>query len=181
MHFKFHINVTDKDYLDYNIFWMLKSPYGKKQMMQYRVIFALLVGAMSLISLWGGGFTKDAFLGVIPYFILLAIFQIGLGPFFVWILKGNMKALKKKGKMGYSPEAEMEFYDDSFVESTPTNKTEQSYASVERISILADKVIYIHVNNVMSYIIPITCFDSKEQYHDFLEFIKTKCASIDTY
>ena len=181
MHFKFNINLTDKDYLDYNIFWMLKSPYGKKQIITFRIVFIVLVGAISILSLCGGGFSKEAFIGIIPYFILLVILQIALNPFFVWVLKGNMKALQKKGKMGYSPVSEMEFYDNSFLETTPTNKTEQTYTSVERISILADKVIYIHVNNVMSYIIPITFFNSKDEYNDFLKFIKTKCSSIDTY
>ena len=83
--------------------------------------------------------------------------------------------------MGYSPVSEMEFYDESFIEITPDNKSEQKYSAVERVSVIADKVIYIHTNNVMSYILPLCCFESKEQYKDFLDFITTKCSNIDTY
>ena len=29
MNFKFKVNVSEQDYLDYNLFWLSKSPYGK--------------------------------------------------------------------------------------------------------------------------------------------------------
>ena len=83
--------------------------------------------------------------------------------------------------MGYSPVSEMEFYDESFIEITPDNKTEQKYSAIERVSVITDKVVYIHVNNVMSYILPLSCFESKEQYNNFLDFVRSKCANIDVY
>ena len=67
------------------------------------------------------------------------------------------------------------------VEITPDNKTETNYSAVERISIVDNKMIYIHVNNVMAYILPISCFESTEQYNSFMDFIKTKCSDIDVY
>ena len=42
MHFKFHINLNDNDYLNYNTFWTIKSPYGKKQMLKFRITIAIL-------------------------------------------------------------------------------------------------------------------------------------------
>ncbi|MBQ9749646.1 MAG: YcxB family protein, partial [Clostridia bacterium] len=79
------------------------------------------------------------------------------------------------------PVSAIEFYENGFTETTPDNKTEQKYSSVERISVINNKVIYIHVNNIMSYILPFSCFDSKEQYTAFFQFIKTKCSKIDMY
>ena len=181
MHFKFHIHLNDTDYLNYNIFWMLKSPYGKKQMLKFRISIAILFAVISFLSLFGGGFSAVAWIGIIPYAILLVLFELLLNPFFVWVLKSNIKSLKSKGKMGYSPVSEIEFYDESFIEITPDNKSEQKYSAVERVSVIEDKVIYIHVNNVMSYILPLPCFDSKEQYNAFLDFIRTKCANIERY
>ena len=89
--------------------------------------------------------------------------------------------MKKNGKAGYSPESVLEFGDETFIETTPDNKTEQRYASIERISIVDNKMIYIHVNNIMAYILPLSCFETKEQYDEFFEFIKTKSANIDIY
>ena len=181
MYFKFHINLNDNDYLDYNTFWAIKSPYGKKQMLQFRIIIAIFLAVVSFLSLFGGEFSADAWIGIIPYAILLVLFELLLNPFFAWILKGNIKKLKSKGKMGYSPVAEIEFYDESFIEITPDNKTEQKYSAIERVSVITDKVVYIHVNNVMSYTLPLPCFESKEQYDDFLNFMKSKCSNIDVY
>ena len=137
--------------------------------------------ALALLALFGGGFSASAWLGIIPYVILLVLFELLLNPFFVWVLKNNIKSLKSKGKMGYSPVAEMEFYDERFIEVTPDTKSEQKYSAVERVSVITDKVIYIHVNNVASYILPLSCFESNEQYNEFLDFVKTKCTNVDVY
>ena len=181
MHFKFNISLNDKDYLDYNIFCTTKSPYGKKQMQTFRVLIAVIYAFVSFLSLLARGFSADAWIGIIPYIILLILFELLLKPFLVLILKGHIKSLKSKGKMGYSSVADMEFYDECFIETTPDNKTEQKYSAVERVSVVADKVIYIHVNNVMSYILPLSCFESKEHYNAFLDFMRTKCTTIDVY
>ena len=181
MKFQFNVNTTDKDYFDYNKFWMLRSHYGKKQMMGFRIVIAVIFGVYIFISLYGGNFTVDSFISVIPMAILLIIFELLFSSLFILFLKGHLKSLKKKGKMGYSPSSVIEFYEDSFVETTPDNKTEQRYASIERISIVDNKMIYIHVNNIMAYMLPLSCFETKEQYYEFFEFIKTKSANIDIY
>ncbi len=181
MQFKFHVNLNDKDYLDYNVFWSIKSPYGKKQMMNSRITIAVLFAVVLLLSLFGGGFSAASLIGVIPYLILLVLFELLLNPLFTWILKSNIKTLKSKGKMGYSPDSEMEFHEDCFIEITSDNKSEQKYSAVERVSVISDNVIYIHVNNVMSYILPSSCFESNEQYRNFIDFLRTKCPNVDLY
>ena len=181
MKFQFNVNVNDQDYLDYNTFWMIRSPYGKKQIKIFRITITVLFAIFMLISLLSGGFSLESVLGVIPIIIVLSLVQIFLTKFFSWSLKGQIKVLKKSGKMGYSPEAVIEFYEESFVETTPENKTEHKYSAIERISVVDNKMIYIHVNNVMSYMLPLSSFESKEQYNSFFEFIKTKCAIIDIY
>jgi len=133
------------------------------------------------MSFYGGGFNLSTALGLIPQTILFALAQILLIKVFTWAFKSGIRAMKKNGKMGYSPESVIEFYEESFIETTPENKSEQKYFAIERISIVDNKMIYIHVNNVLAYIIPLSCFESKQQYDDFIEFIKTKCSNIDVY
>lgn len=181
MKFRFNVNLSDQDYLDYNVFWAIKSPYGKKQILTLRVIIAALFAVIILLSLYGGSFSVGSFLGVIAYVIAFILVQVFLTRFFGWILKREIKKLKKNGKMGYSPLSVIEFFDNSFIETAEFNKTEQSYTAIERISIVDNKMIFIHINNVMSYILPLSCFESEEQYRSFLDFIKTKCANIDIY
>lgn len=180
MRFKFEVKLSDKDYLDYNIFWMLKSPYGKKQLVKTRLIFVFIfiIGILATLILGDG--SVNTYLTVGLFTIWLALLQLFMGRFLIFSLKGQLKTMKKSGKMGYSSEAVLEFFEDSFTETTPDNKTEQWYTAVERISVVKNEVIYIHINNVMAYIMPVSCFASEEEYNLFLDFIKTK-AVIDTY
>ena len=181
MHFNLHIELNDQDYLDYNTFWAIKSPYGKKQILGLRIFIAVAFAVVSFMTLISKGFSASAFLGAIPYVIVAVVFELILNRFYTWILKGHIKTLKSKGKMGYSPVADMEFSDEGFIEITPDNKTERKYSAIERVSVIDGKTIYIHVNNVMSYILPLSSFESKEHFDAFLAFIKTKCPIIDMY
>lgn len=181
MNFKFDICLTEQDYLDYNTFWNLKSPYGKKSMISIRIMFAVIFGLMIFATLLEEGFSFETWISISFYLILLVIFQAAFNKMFTAFLKGHLKMLKKKGKMGYSPSATITFLEETFFEETPENKTEAKYSSIERISFVGDKVIYIHVNNLLAYILPLSCFDSKDKYEEFVEFLKTKCSTIDVY
>ena len=81
----------------------------------------------------------------------------------------------------YSPFSAIEFYENAFVENDGEAKTQQSYSSVERVSIVENKVIYLHLNDIRAYIIPISSFVSAQQYGEFVAFIKSKCALVDVY
>ncbi len=37
MEFRFDVNLTEKDYLDFNMFHAMKSPYGKKGIKAFRI------------------------------------------------------------------------------------------------------------------------------------------------
>ena len=75
----------------------------------------------------------------------------------------------------------IEFFDDSFIETAPEQKSEVQYSAIERISIVSNKVIYIHVNNLLAYILPFSSFESDKQCEDFISFIKEKCATVEIY
>ncbi len=181
MNFKLNVNMSDEDYLAYNKFWLLKSPYGRKQAIGLRILIMVLWGLIALRSLFKYDFSIAAWIVACIYAVCLAVSELLLNPFLAWTAKCQIKGLKKKGKIAYSSSSEFEFYDEYFVETTPENKTEQKYTSIERVSIITDEVLYIHANTVMSYVIPTSCFESKEQYEAFLDFLKTKIERIDTY
>lgn len=181
MKYTFNVTLTDKDYLDFNIFWMIKSPYGKKNILKLRLGFVVLFGLGILAVLLLGEKTTQTYLSAGYLVVLFAIFQIFMSRFFVWSLKGQLKSMKKSGKMAFSPESVMEFCDDYFIEATDENKTQQKYSAIERVSIISGKIIYIHTNNVTAYLLPISCLGSAEECKNFIEFIKTKVSTIDIY
>ena len=158
MNYRFNVTITDQDYLDYNTFWMLRSPYGKKQMKIFRIVITVFWVIASLVTLFMDGFSTVSVFGLIPLVIVFFLIQILFPIFFSWALKLQIKILKKSGKMAYSPESIMEFYEDRLVETTSDNKTELKYSAVERISIVDHKVIYIHINKIMLSLMAILCF-----------------------
>lgn len=65
-------------------------------MTTFRIVFAVIIGVYILILLYGGNFTFDSFIGIIPMAILLILFELLLSPVFVLFLKSHLKSLKKK-------------------------------------------------------------------------------------
>lgn len=179
--FQFNVNLTDKDYMEFNEFHILRSPYGKKQISNFRTSITLICCVSIFVFLLVNKFTVYAFLSAISFLLVWIIMQLGMRKFMIFSIKYTLKSLKKNGKSAYSPFSVLQFCEDKFIETTETNKTEQNYIAIERISIVDNKMIYIYVNNIMAYMLPIACFESKEQYSCFFDFIKTKCNIIDIY
>ena len=178
MKFQFNIDLTDKDYTDFNVFWQTKSRYGKKMLLTLRIFLLLLCLLPTLSAVIDIGFSAES---IISGTLLLIIPQLLLIPFFKLIAKIQIKAFIKNGKPPYSPHSVLTFYEDSFTEETEDIKTEVKYSGIDRISIVENKLIMIHTNSVQAYLLPAICFGSDIKYNSFKEFIKTKCAAVDTY
>ena len=181
MKFKFNVNLTDEDYLNFNMFVSTKTGTGKRYIIFLRTLITVVFVATILIWLFNNGFDMLHLIALIPCVGVFALLQLALMPQLRLMTKRQINLMKKDGKSAYSPFAEMEFYDDYFIEITEDKKSEIKYTSIEKISVLGDKVLYLHVSNSSAYIIPISTFISKETFDLFMEFIKTKCSRIDTY
>ena len=178
MEFQFNIDLTDKDYIDFNIFWQTKSRYGKKMLIIFRIILLVLLSLPTLSAICDIGFSAES---IISGILLIIIPQLILMPFLKLAAKIQIKALIKNGKPPYSPHSVLTFYEDSFTEETEDIKTEVKYSGIDRISIVENKLIMIHTNSVQAYLLPAICFGSDIKYNLFKDFIKTKCAAVDTY
>lgn len=181
MKFKFDIKLTDKDYFDYNKFWMLKTPYGKKQLSLTRKILYLIFAIGIFILLFMKEITALTYITIGGFAVICLLFQMLLTRFFIWSLKVQIKTMKKSGKMPFSPESHMEFDDETFIEYTTENKNEHKYSAIDRVSVVGSKTVYIHLNNVMAYMLPFDSFESVEEYNRFFDFIKTKVNIVDIY
>ena len=96
-------------------------------------------------------------------------------------VKKEIMNRKKQGKLPFEPNTVMEFYDDYFIDLTPDSKTEVKYSAIDRVSVINDKYIYLHLDSARAHLLTSFCFESKEQYDSFVDFIKTKCKNVDVY
>lgn len=179
--FNLKIHLTDEDYLKFNLFHQLRSPYGKQQILSLRIMIAAIFVLSAFLALFLSDFSGLGFVYAVPLILALVIMEIFSKPFFGRALKRRVKILAKKGKMAYAPDVEMEFFDDYFTEITPESRAEQKYSLVERVSIVGTGEIYLHVNNLGGFILPRTAFSSGEERAEFIRFIKTKCETVDFY
>lgn len=181
MKFRLNISITFDDYCKFNEFQALRHPFGKKQILKNRIVTVTALCGLAFLSIMVEGFTAEAFLTRIPLFVAVGVFAFFIPKIIMLMLRQQLKSMKKQGKLGYSPEAVMEFYDDYFVETTPDNKTEQKYTSVENVFAVDGKYVYIFINNLMAYIIPRSSFESVGQYNDFLSFLEARCGQVNYY
>ena len=181
MLFELKINLTDEDYFEFNKFWMLKSHYGRSQMLKMRLMIVGIFLLSILIFGMGDGLSSFTLVYAAPLLIALGLFQLFFNKFMESSLKSHIKSLKKKGKPGYSPESTIQFGENTLTEITPTARGEQAYSAIERISIVGEGAIYVHINTLGAYILPASAFPTAESRAAFIEFIKTKCQNIDLY
>lgn len=180
MLYLFHIRLTEKDYYAFNLFHMLRSPYGKPSVRMVRIILAVLTVLVVGLELYP--FTDPTqILSAVLYLIGISLLQLLVHPFFILILKLNIRQMKKAGKLPYSSESTMEFYDATFKEITPGQSSELTYDKLERISVVRGQAIYMHLNNLGGYIIPENCFPTPADAENFIQFLKTKCKTTDIY
>ena len=80
-------------------------------------------------------------------------------------------------KMPYTADAVLEFGIEGFTE----NKTEQRYSAVERVSVIQGKAMYVHINRMMAYLLPVASFESPEEWNRFIAFWEEKEIPADRY
>ena len=182
MKYQFQVSLTEDDYLAFNLFHALRSPYGAKNTMRIRILTDLILVLFVAILFIFDGVNVGTVMAAVAMLIYIIVVHLCYKRILTSTIKRTIKAQKKKGKVAFSPLATMEFFEDHFVESTEENRTEQKYTVVERISVVENRYVYLHTNNIMAYILPFACFESKEQYQEFLEFLKANISSnIDVY
>ena len=183
MKFKFDINKTDKDFIDFNVFFNTKAPMGKKFNVMLRISIGVIMLFFFLVSLINDGFSlKNLIVSTIMYLVPLIILEIIIQPLWVLLLKLICKSLVKgKGKKPYTVSEVLEFYDDYIIETEKYVKSEIQYPVFESVYVVEGKAVYLNVSKNQIQVIPDRSFTSSEQKKEFVEFIKTKCSRIDTY
>lgn len=157
------------------------SPYRDKKLDIFRIALSVLLAFLSLIMLIGDNFSLFAFIDVMPYVLLIVAMNVFWKKILLWSIKHQISGLKKKGRLPYSEASVMEFFDDRFTESTHSSKAENLYDTVERVCIWKNKYIYIHVNTIGAYIIPMSAFKDTDQSNDFITFIEERCCKAEFF
>ena len=175
MKFKFNVNITQEDYIEFNKIVMAETPVGKKSSKISSLIFIAVCVILVLFTLVNSKFSGVGFIVTGILIIAFLLVYITLNKAINNLaMKTTVKSLTKiKGKLPYSENSVLEFYDDVFVEITDENKTESKYSAIENI-IVNENLVVLFINSMQAYIVPTRSFESIEQKNSLVRFIGEK-------
>lgn len=179
--FSLNVDLTFENFLDYSAFWMLKSPQGKKQVRESRIAIAAVIILGITVIFLSSGVNNDTFIRAGFFVVLLIIAEILLPKFMSSQLRRQLNSQIKSSNKPFTSLSVTEFYNDFFTDTTSDDKKEQKYLSVEIVSIVENKIIFIQVSGMYTYFIPVSSFASEAEYQSFITFIKSKCRNVEVY
>ncbi len=175
MKFKFNVNITQEDYIELNKVVMTQTPAGKKSSKISNFIFAAVCAILVLFILITSEFSGKGFILTGVLIIAFLLVHLTLNKTINNLaIKATVKSLTKiKGKLPYSENSVLEFYDDVFVEITDDNKSEVKYSAIENVFV-NETFVVLFINSMQAYIVPTRSFESNEQKNSLVEFLNGK-------
>ena len=181
MRYVFDIFLGEGDYIDFNVFHVSRSPYGKKTHRGLRVMLLVMFAIPALLSFWEEGVNSTTVL----YALLLVGFGLLmaglLGKFFAFSEKSTIRSLKRSGKLPYSPESRLGFTDEGILEITPDGRLEKRWESMERLCTREGKVWYLYMNNTAAFILPVEQLRAQTDVEEFRRFLESRVPVVDVF
>lgn len=181
MRYELQIYMTEGDFAAFNVFHTTRSVYGKQMTRRLKLLvggmFALAAAMYFLLK----GINEESVL----YAVLLAV----VGGLFIWrydkifgkAMGKTLKRMKKTGKMPYSTDSRIEFYDDRVVEITDERRTELYWPTVERLCLVKGQAWYLYLNNSSALVLPVEQIKAQTDIGEFYRFLEGKCPVVDRF
>lgn len=180
MLFQLHLRLSEEDYLAFNHFHSFESAPGKKQLRRSRLIYLLTVAVLSVpVLLLGRTAFSVAYVSLITVFTL--VYMASFNKILTWNIRGQIKRLKKIGKLPFDPDVTLEFYDNRLVELTESKRIEQSYDVLERICVVGDRYLFLYNSSISAYMLPMAQVKAQTDLRAFLAFLSEKCPHVEHY
>ncbi|MBR3107318.1 MAG: YcxB family protein [Clostridia bacterium] len=171
----FHLNVTDEDYVAFNVYHLFHTKAYRPRLLAARcfraictvlVVLALLVaGAPILITLAVGAvMAVGSVIGFLRYPSSLA-----------QTTAKNIDKLKKEGKLGYDPESTLELTEDEIISVTDRSRKVWKYDEIIRVG-QDEERLFLMTGSLTALILPRRCLDGQDEA--LLSLLRKKCPQI---
>ena len=166
--FSYQCRLSEKDYIDFNLFTLRGNPAYKRSMLLIRLIVPVMfaaVTAINLIDKQEGILFQVVFAGVITL-----IWELTAKPLYDHITLNTIKTQLKHGGSLYAPEYMLVFHEDHIIESLPQQESRVGYEKIERIAVHIGAV-YVYTNSVTAMILPSAVFSTDADREALLGFL----------
>lgn len=181
MLFQLNINLSEEDYLAFNIFHSFESMHGKKAIRKSRLFFALAMIILAVLVMLVTGVTTFSVIYAAMLLLFTSLYMVFFKKIFTRNINAQIKRLKKIGKLPYDPISTLEFHEDKMAEISASKRTEHGYNIFERICIVKDRYIFMYHNSVGAYILPVEQLNTQLNQKDFVDFLSAKCTNFEYY
>ena len=179
MPYRFQITLSEEDELSFNVFHLLESPEGKKNLLRTRLIY---IGISVLLCVAACLFVRDAPQFLTIYYFLFGgftlIYTLQLKKLHIRNIKRQIQRLIKQGKLPFGDPSTIEFFEETVVDSSVGQRLEVRYDALEKVLIVNNEYIYLYTNAATAIILPICQVRAQADMGEFLAFLKEKCPGI---
>ncbi len=179
MEFKFVL--TERDYVDFNLYYNKNLKFLKKQRKTFRIIFTLLPIIIILLFLPIEGIYSNVPLSI--FFIILSLILSAL--IFHFYFKLNDSAMEgitykilNERKHDYPFEINLSFKNDKIISNTKFENTFINYEGIKSLEI-SDKAVYVFTSITRALILPNHIFASNAEKQELIDFINSKIKKAD--
>lgn len=176
---KYHIEINEKDYIDFNIYHFHHSEIGKKTRQRVWIFSILLciVFAVTIFLLCDSMNMQKLFPIIGTGIYLLIVIYNMLFRYKSRVRKGiirNLERQKKDGALPFAKSKDIEFLENEFFEITEEATIHIPYENFVRVEYTEDW-IYMYMDSQRASLIPYSALgDDKDKV---VEFIKSKIKS----
>lgn len=168
---KLEFNITEEDYINFNIHHMDISKTYRRTIFKQRyivpIIFLIVPFVLDKISKIPFSYWMAIYGGL---YIIWACFY---KKYIIWKVKKSIKKKLNEGNNnGVLGEKTFEICEDEIIETSEFSKSSTNIKSVEDIFI-NEEYIYIYINHMQAYIVPIRAFINEKGKKEFIENMKS--------
>lgn len=146
--FSLHVSITEQDYRDYNVYYLLHMNPGKRTILLCRIIVFVFL----LFYLVFTAQLQDPF-AVVFCVVFAVLFCLFAPKLMARITNRNIDRMKKVGKLMYDTEADITFERDRIVTTTKNSYVAYPREDVTRVIDLPE-VYYLFVGAASAIVIP---------------------------
>jgi len=168
---KLEFSIIEEDYIKFNIHHMDISKTYRRTILKQRYVVPII---FLIIPFFLVKISKIPFLNwIVLYGLLYIIWICFYKKYLIWKVKNNIKKSLKEGKNnGILGKRTFEICEDEIIETSEYGKSSTNIKSVEDVFI-NDEYIYIYINRLQAYIVPLRAFINKKEKDEFIKHMES--------
>lgn len=162
---KLEFKITNKDYLEFNLFHMDNSDQFRKSLLVSRVLLTFIIIGVAFLAMHGN--TERHLIGYTYFAVLWVLIMAFFNKGFRGVVKKRIEKMIEEGKnSGFVGNYVLTLSDEGINVITDNNVMKTKWVGIERIAENQD-YIFIYVGAVAAYIIPANAFTDSNQKEEF--------------